>query len=109
MWTTSGTIFERTEITPNPPNERIGKIWSSFPEYICKLSLQSAAISATWDKLPLASFMATMFSILESSKQVEGNMFKPVLLGTLYIIIGKEVEFAIAVKCAIKPAWVVLL
>ena len=48
--------------------------------------------------------MATMFSILESSKQVEGNMFKPVLLGTLYIITGKEVEFAIAVKCAIKPA-----
>ena len=51
---------------------------------------------ATCEILPLASFTATIFGILESSKQVSGVIFTPVLLDTLYTIIGKEVEFAIA-------------
>ena len=37
----------------------------------------------------------TILSIFESSRQVSGIIFNPVLLGTLYKIIGKEVEWAI--------------
>ena len=53
--------------------------------------------SAICDKFPLASFIATIFGIFESSKQVSGAMLTPVLLGTLYSIIGSQVLFAIAV------------
>ena len=45
---------------------------------------------------PLASFIATILFILESSKQVAGLMFNPVLLGTLYKIIGILIDSAIA-------------
>ena len=90
-------MFDSTEITPKPPSDRIGTIWSSFPEYTCRFSLHSAFISAICDRFPLASLIATMFDIFESSKHVSGVMFTPVLLGTLYSIIGSFVSFAIAV------------
>ena len=92
----SGKIFDNTDITPIPPSDIIGTIWSSFPEYICKLFLQSDAISATCEIFPLASLIATIFSIFESSKHVLGSIFTPVLLGTLYKIIGIFTEDAIA-------------
>ena len=57
--------------------------------------MHKLAISATWDILPLASFIATILSILDKARHVSGNMFKPVLLGTLYKIIGNLVELAI--------------
>ena len=60
-----------------------------------KLSLHKLAISATWDILPLASFMYTMLLILDKARHVSGNIFKPVLLGTLYKIIGRVVSLAI--------------
>ena len=60
------------------------------------MSLHKFAISATWDILPLASFMATILFILDKARQVFGDMFRPVLLGTLYKIIGKVVDDAIA-------------
>ena len=88
-------MFERTDITPIPPIDKTGRIWSSFPEYIFKLSPHKWAILATWDISPLASFIATIFEILESSKQVSGEIFTPVLLGTLYKIIGRETLSAI--------------
>lgn len=88
--------MERTEITPKPPRERIGKTWSSLPEYIARLLPHKLAISATCEMFPLASFTATIFSILESSKQVAGVMFRPVLLGTLYRITGMVIALAIA-------------
>ena len=44
----------------------------------------------------LASFIATIFGIFESSKQVLGSMFTPVLDFTLYTIIGIDTEFATA-------------
>ena len=69
--------------------------WSSFPEYIDKLFPHNAAILAIWDIFPLASFIATIFSVLDNSKQVSGNIFNPVLLGTLYKIIGYVVLLAI--------------
>ena len=78
-----GAILDSTEITPSPPKDKIGTIWSSFPEYMCKFSRHSALISAIWDKLPLASLMATIFEIFESSKHVWGVILTPVLLGTL--------------------------
>ena len=90
-----GAIFEITDITPSPPKDNTGNTWSSFPLYICRLSLHSEAILATWDKFPLASFIATILSILDNSKQVSGEIFNPVLPGTLYKIIGKLVEDAI--------------
>jgi hypothetical protein len=90
-------MFESTDITPIPPNESIGTIWSSFPEYIFKSSLQRFAISAICEMFPLASFIATMFSIFDNSLQVSGKIFTPVLLATLYNIIGSFVLFAIAV------------
>ena len=31
-WVSFGTTFERTLITPLPPRERMGTIWSSLPE-----------------------------------------------------------------------------
>ena len=74
-----GSIFDKTEITPRPPKDKIGIIWSSFPEYIFKLSLQSDAILATCDILPDASFIATIFSILDNSKQVSGFILTPLL------------------------------
>ena len=40
-------MLDNTDITPNPPKERIGKIWSSLPEYIARLSLHKFAILAT--------------------------------------------------------------
>ena len=43
----------------------------------------------------LASFIATILGILESSKHVLGSIFTPVLLGTLYNIIGMFTLFAI--------------
>lgn len=93
-----GTTFDNTEITPIPPRDRIGTIWSSFPEYTCRFSRQSALISAICDKFPLASLIATMFEIFESSRHVSGVILTPVLLGTLYTIIGKRVLSAIALK-----------
>lgn len=91
-----GFIFDKTEIAPIPPKDNIGIIKSSLPEYIFKLSPHKCAILATWDKLPLASFIATIFSILESSKHVLGSIFTLVLPGTLYTIIGIETLFAIS-------------
>ena len=57
--------------------------------------MHKLAISATWEILPLASFIATILSILDKARHVSGNIFNPVLLGTLYKIIGNVVEFAI--------------
>ena len=88
--------LESTDITPFPPKDKIGTIWSSFPEYIVRLSPHKLAIFATCDMLPLASFMATMFSILDSSRHVSGVMLTPVLEATLYTIIGLFTSFAIA-------------
>ena len=42
-----GYILDNTEITPSPPKERVGTIWSSQPEYIASSSLQRLAICAT--------------------------------------------------------------
>ena len=53
-------------------------------------------LTAICEKFPLASFMAAILSIFDSSKQVSGFIFTPVLDGTLYIIIGVLIEFAIA-------------
>lgn len=91
-----GAMFDKTDITPMPPRERIGTIWSSLPEYTCKFSRQSALISAIWDRFPLASFIATMLGIFDNSRQVSGNIFTPVRLGTLYKIIGSVVFLAIS-------------
>ena len=63
---------------------------------MCKFSRQSDFISAICDKFPLASLIATIFGIFESSKQVWGSMFTPVLDFTLYTIIGIDTEFATA-------------
>ena len=98
-----GATFDKTEITPFPPNESIGKIWSSLPEYIAKSSPQRCAILAICEILILASLIQTILSILESSKHVSGRIFIPVLLGTLYKMIGIETEVAIALKCSITP------
>lgn len=89
-------MLESTETTPIPPTESTGNIWSSFPEYIAKLSLHKFAISATCDIFPLASFIATILSNFESSKHVLGNMLTPVLEGTLYNIIGIFISLDIA-------------
>lgn len=40
--------------------------------------------------------MATILLILDRARQICGDIFKPVLLGTLYKIIGNVVAFAIA-------------
>ena len=61
-----------------------------------KLSLQRFAIFAICERSPLASFIATIFGIFESSKQVLGSILTPVLDFTLYTIIGIDTEFAIA-------------
>ena len=50
--------------------------------------MQRLAIFVICEIFPLASFIATILLILESSKQVWGSIFTPVLLGTLYSIIG---------------------
>ena len=89
-------IIAGTDITPFPPNDNIGIIWSSFPEYMSKFSLQSSAIFATCEIFPLASFIATIFFIFESFKQICGSILTPVLLGTLYIIIGIFTDLEIA-------------
>lgn len=92
-----GSMFDKTEMTPKPPKDKIGIIWSSFPEYMCKLSWHKAAILAICEILPEASLIATIFSILDNSKQVSGLILTPVLLGTLYKIIGRVTSFAMAV------------
>ena len=89
-------MFDNTEITPLPLTDKMGTIWSSFPEYIEKSSPHKLEILETWEIFPLASLIPIILSILESSKQVSGNIFMPVLLGTLYKIIGKEVDSEIA-------------
>lgn len=89
-------MFDKTEITPIPPKDKIGTIWSSFPEYIFKFSLHREAILAICEILPDASFIATIFSIFDNSKQVSGLILTPVLLGTLYKMIGRDTSFAIA-------------
>ena len=61
-----------------------------------KSSPHKEAILATCDKFPLASFIPTIFEILESSRHVVGSMLRPVLLGTLYKMIGKFTWLAIA-------------
>ena len=82
-----GAMFDNTEITPKPPKERIGKIWSSLPEYTS--NALDSVIVFTWSILPDASFIATTFLFfLAISIAVSGYMFTPVLDGTLYIIIG---------------------
>lgn len=62
-----------------------------------KLSLHKYAILATWEILPEASFIATIFEILDNFRHVSGVIFTPVLLGTLYKIIGIVTSFEIAV------------
>ena len=91
-----GTIFESTEITPIPPIDKIGIIWSSFPEYICRLSWHKNLVFEICEIFPQASLIATMFFTFESSKHVSGSIFTPVRDGTLYKIIGRFVHEAIA-------------
>ena len=32
LWVSKGLILDKTEITPIPPKDKIGRTWSSFPE-----------------------------------------------------------------------------
>lgn len=74
----------RQEIIP----EEFGHHFQSkYVNYLCKDLL----FRATWDKFPLASFIATMFGNFDNSKHISGERLTPVLLGTLYNIIGKFV------------------
>ena len=57
----------------------------------------------------LASLMPHIFFILESFISVSKDMLTPVLLGTLYNIIGISTLDAINLKCSYRPIWVVLL
>ena len=59
-------------------------------------SLHRCAISAIWDKSPLASLIATILGIFDIFLQVSGSIFTPVLDFTLYTIIGIDTEFATA-------------
>ena len=68
-------MLASTEITPLPPNDNSGSIVSSLPEYIAKSLGTNLAISATWAKSPLASFTATILSILASSATTDGFIF----------------------------------
>ena len=70
-----------TETTPFAPTDIIGSVSGSSPERI--VMSQSSAISLTWSTEPLASLIATMFSISESLATVSGSMFTPVRDGTL--------------------------
>ena len=69
--------------------------------------MQPSAIDAsfaTCEMLPLASLIATMFSTFRARvTAVSGRILQPVRLGTLYRMHGRLMEFAIAVKCAIRP------
>ena len=47
------------------------------------------------EKLPLASFAATILGCFDNCKYVSGSIFTPVLDGTLYKIIGRETLSAI--------------
>lgn len=60
LWTIllvySGNILDRTEITPAPPRESTGSIWSSFPEYIAISSPHKLEICATCEIFPRSFF-----------------------------------------------------
>ena len=82
-WVSLGNTLAKTDITPLPPRDSIGTIWSSFPLYIAKSSPHNLDISATWLISPLASFIATIFLTLDNFSTVVGFILTPVLPGTL--------------------------
>ena len=55
-WVWRGATLDSTEITPLPPRERRGTIWSSLPEYKSTLPSDRLIRVAMAEKLPLASF-----------------------------------------------------
>ena len=86
-----------TEITPTAPNEIIGKVRASSPEITSKPSGLSRKISIICCIFPEASLTATRFlKSVASFTVVSAHMFVPVRLGTLYMITGKGLTFAMA-------------
>ena len=56
-------------------------------------------ILVIWSILPLAHFIPMILSFAYANfETVSGSKFLPVLLGTLYKIIGRDIESAIAEK-----------
>ena len=83
-WVCFGATLDSTEITPIPPSDMIGTIWSSLPEYRSTLSPARDISLAICPILPLASLMPTIFSTsVHSLAAVCGWMLHPVRLGTL--------------------------
>ena len=83
-WVWRGATLDSTEITPLPPRERRGTIWSSLPEYKSTLPSDRLIRVAMAEKLPLASLTPTILSTsLHRAAMVSGLMVTPVLPGML--------------------------
>ena len=84
-----GATFERTEITPFAPIDINGTISPSSPEYISRQPSASCIVFDSSERFPVAALIATMLSTsLASATAVSGAIAQPVLLGTLYMMIG---------------------
>ena len=77
----------------------MGSVRKSSPDRRTKSSGVNWIISVIFFRLPLASFIPTMFFISASFATVSGSIEIPVLDGTLYIIIFMSTASATLLKC----------
>ena len=63
-----GKILDKTEITPLPPIDINGTIWSSFPQYKSSLPFTRLIVSTALEISPFASFIAQTFLWSASAK-----------------------------------------
>ena len=93
-----GATFDNTDITPLAPIDISGTIRPSSPEYISRHPSASIIVFDSCERLPVAAFIATILSTsFASLTAVSGSILHPVLLGTLYMIIGRSIDLAIVV------------
>ena len=94
-----GSALPMTLITPTAPHETMGNVRASSPLITSKSAGLFFIISSTCSRLPLASFIATIFLQSRASLTVVAAvMLTPVRPGTLYNTTGNFVAPAIALK-----------
>ena len=90
-------MLAATLITPLPPTDANGSVSESSPEII--VISHWIAISLAWSRLPVASFIATIFWTYAKRGIVSGVMPAPHRPGMLYRTMGRSTSSAIALKC----------
>ena len=81
--TSCGWTSAHTEITPEPPSDRMGTTMSSLPEYMRKSSERYCATVLAYEMLPEASLMPMTLGCVQRRATLCSEMEQPVRPGML--------------------------